>query len=142
MRDEDPIISVPDSPNPQPLLLVVDDDPEIRGSIAALFTSLGYEVATAKDGTEALDHMARRRADVVLTDIYMQGVDGFELINALRKSYRTTMVAAMSGGHVGFNPLVFANKLGADLVIAKPFRCSQLVEAIDRLIHSYRRLPA
>jgi DNA-binding response OmpR family regulator len=47
----------------------------------------------------------------------------------------------MSGGHGVFNPLTFANKLGADLVISKPFRTRELVEAIDRLTREFRRLP-
>ena len=125
----------------RPYLLVVDDDDAVRDSVEALFTSLDYEVATARNSKEALALMARRRADVVLTDIFMPASDGFELITALRRKYNATMVAAMSGGHAGFNPLAFANKLGADLVIDKPFRSLHLVEAVDRLIRGFGRRP-
>jgi CheY-like chemotaxis protein len=127
--------------NPRPRLLVVDDDAAIRQSIETLFSSLDYDVTTAKNGAEALDQIERCRADVVLTDIFMEGSDGFELISTLRKAHRQTKVAAMSGGHGVFNPLTFANKLGADLVISKPFRTRELVEAIDRLTREFRRLP-
>jgi CheY-like chemotaxis protein len=133
--------TVPASQTVRPYLLVVDDDDAVRDSVEALFTSLDYDVATARNGAEALEQMARRRADVVLTDIFMQGSDGFELIAVLRKKHASTMVVAMSGGHAGFNPLAFANKLGADLVIDKPLRSPQLVEAVDRLIRGFRRLP-
>ena len=131
--------AVPGQTDRRPRLLVVDDDAEIRQSIQMLFASLDYDVTTAKDGKEALDLIARHHADVVLTDIFMQGSDGFDLISTLRKGHRQTIVAAMSGGHAGFNPLAFANKLGADLVISKPFRNTQLVEAIDRLVRGFHR---
>ena len=132
---------VPVATHPRPRLLVVDDDAAIRESIEALFAGLDYEVATAKNGAEALDQIERRRTDVVLTVIFMEGLDGFELISTLRKGHRQTMVAAMSGGHGAFNPLAFANKLGADLVISKPFRSRQLVEAIEHLVRGFQRLP-
>ena len=129
------------SNHPRPYLLVVDDDAAVRDSVQVLFTSIGYEVAVASNGAEALDHMAQRSADVVLTDIYMEGCDGFELIAALRKKHRQTLVAAMSGGHLGYDTLSFANRLGADAVIDKPFRDLQLVETLDRLVRNYHRLP-
>src|SRR5690348_11506148 len=130
---------VPEQVHPRPRLLVVDDDAAIRQSIEALFSSRDYDVATARNGAEALDQIEHHRTDVVLTDIFMEGSDGFELISAVRKGHRQMMVAAMSGGHGAFNPLAFANKLGADLVISKPFRSAELVDAIDRLIRGYRR---
>jgi CheY-like chemotaxis protein len=133
--------AVPVQTNPRPRLLVVDDDDAIRETIQALFAGLDYDVATAKNGAEALEQIRHRHADVVLTDIFMEGSDGFELISTLRNGHRQTMVVAMSGGHAAFSPLAFANKLGADLVISKPFRAGQLVEAIDRLVRGFHRLP-
>jgi len=132
---------VPGPTPARPHLLVVDDDAAIRQTIQTLFASLDYDVTTARDGAEALDQIARHGADVVLTDIFMQSTDGFDLIATLRRDHRQMMIAAMSGGHSGFNPLAFANKLGADLVISKPFRSTQLVEAIDRLIRGFQPLP-
>lgn len=139
MTNEDPFDSVPVPPRRPPCLLVVDDDTEIRSTVGALFSGLGYEVATARNGREALDRLARRRPDVVLTDIFMEGMDGLELIDAIRKGYGTTPVAAMSAGRGNFDPLSFASKLGADVVISKPFRCWELVEVIDGLVHAYRQ---
>lgn len=136
-----PTMSLTENNDQRPYILVVDDDDAVRDSLQDLFTSLDYEVATAKNGTDALDQLARRRADVVLTDIYMEGTDGFELISALRKKHRETLVAAMSGGHSGYDPLTFARRLGADAVIDKPFRTPQLVETLDRLMRGFRRIP-
>jgi CheY-like chemotaxis protein len=124
----------------RPYVLVVDDDDAVRDSLQCLLASLDYEVATAKDAAEALDKMAQRPADIVLTDIYMVGGDGYELIAALRQKHRQTLVAAMSGGHPAYDTLAFANRLGADVVINKPFREAQLIECLDRLT-GYRRLP-
>jgi CheY-like chemotaxis protein len=134
-------VDASEKPARRPSLLVVDDDDAIRESLQCLFAGLDYEVRTAKDGAEALEKLAAQRADLVLTDIYMAAGDGYELISILRKKHRQTLVAVMSGGHPAYDALAFANRLGADLVLQKPFRNAQLIESVDRLIRSYRRLP-
>jgi CheY-like chemotaxis protein len=75
------------------------------------------------------------RPDVVLTDIFMVGGDGFELINAMRNFGHDIPIVAMSGGAFQFdalNQLEVARRLGATATIAKPFRAAHLVETIDR----------
>ena len=130
-----------EKPARRPTLLVVDDDDAIRDSLQCLFLGFDYEVRTAKDGADALEQLASQPADVVLTDIYMAAGDGFELISALRKKHRRTLVAVMSGGHPAYDALAFANRLGADLVLEKPFRNADLIESVDRLVRGYHGLP-
>jgi CheY-like chemotaxis protein len=121
-------------PTRRPFLMVVDDDAAVRESIQELFSSIGYDVLSAKDGRDALAKLVRARPDVILTDIFMDDGDGFELIRALRKAHVATPIVAMSGGRCGYDPLACAEGLGADVVIDKPFLSTKLVETIDRMV--------
>jgi CheY-like chemotaxis protein len=119
------------------VVLVVDDDAGLRESIRALLSSMGYVVSTAANSGEALLELGALRPDVVLTDIYMYGGDGFELINAMRSFGHEIPIVAMSGGMQPFgvaDQLGIAQRLGATATIAKPFRAAHLVETIDRAV--------
>ena len=116
-------------------VLVVDDEPEIRSSVRAMLETYGYEVVEAGDSDAAVTALGTTRPDVILTDIYMPGADGIELINALRTWPERIPVIAMSGGRIGGpDALAAAEKLGAVGIIDKPFRVSNLLEMVDRVI--------
>jgi len=117
-----------------PVVLVVDDDEAIRASLVALLGTLGYRVFQAGNVAAALVICETNPPDLVLTDVYMVGADGYELIAAIRAKRRTLPIIAMSGGSAGYDTLAFAKKLGADMVIEKPFRSAELVETIDRCL--------
>jgi CheY-like chemotaxis protein len=120
--------------------LVVDDDPEVRGSVRVLLEAYGYAVREAEDGRAALNDVEIAPPDLILTDIYMPGSDGFEVINELREIRNDIPVIAMSGGSksLGLDQLELAEKLGAVGIIDKPFRDSNLLEMIDRAIAKRR----
>jgi CheY-like chemotaxis protein len=116
-------------------VLLVEDDAGLCESLRALLSTMGYDVRTAAGSTEALVALNAQRPDVVLTDIYMYGGDGFELINALRNLDAAIPVVAMSGGVIQFDVtdhLGMAQRLGAVATVAKPFRAAHLVEILDR----------
>jgi CheY-like chemotaxis protein len=116
-------------------ILVVDDEPELRSSVRAMLETYGYEVVEAADSDAAVAALGAVRPDVILTDIYMPGADGIELINALRTWPEKIPVIAMSGGRIGgSDALAAAEKLGAVGIIDKPFRVSNLLEMVDRVI--------
>ena len=83
---------------PRPLsgirVLVVDDNPDIRELIAAVLERAQAEVATAASAEEALDAVKSQRPDVLLCDLHMPGIDGFELIHRVRAWERTGGVGA------------------------------------------------
>lgn len=119
------------------LVLVVDDDAGLCDSIRALLETMGYAVRTAGNSHEALVEIDANRPDAILTDIYMPEGDGYELISKLRGSNENIPIVAMSGGpfqcHI-HDYLGMAKRLGAVSAIGKPFRASELIEAIDRAI--------
>jgi two-component system response regulator MprA len=119
--------------DPHPLtVLVVDDEEAVRDSLRELLSGVGYRVILADDATSALRLMDRETTDLVLTDIYMDRGDGYELIAALRRRATSVPIVAMSAGRAGFDTLKAALHLGADAVIDKPFPGAGLVETIDR----------
>ncbi len=82
---------------------------------------MGYRVVLAGNAAAAIRAMDVECPDLVLTDIYMDGGDGYELISALRKGGSAIPVVAMSAGRAGYDTLISALHLGADAVIDKPF---------------------
>ena len=66
-------------------ILIVDDDAEIRMLVRNVLERAGYEVATARDGVQAIDLLAKSDYDVVLLDVMMPGVNGLEVVESLRR---------------------------------------------------------
>lgn len=82
-----------------PVLLIADDDDDVRLALEVLFTRRGFRVVTAADGATALRLAGQHRPDVVLTDFDMPGMNGVQLCDALRTDahLRTVPVALLSG---------------------------------------------
>ena len=82
-------------------LLIVDDEPSIRMSLSHVFAGLGHEVRTAIDGLSALVEIQKELPDILLSDLNMPGVSGFELLSIVRCHFATIQVVAMSGAFSG-----------------------------------------
>ncbi len=78
-------------------VLVVDDEISIREVTSAMLADLGYEVLTAVDGQDALEILSRFTPDVVITDLQMPRLSGFELVEIMRERFPTIPVIAVSG---------------------------------------------
>jgi CheY-like chemotaxis protein len=82
-------------------LLVVDDEPDIREVTSAMLAEEGYEVLTAGDGQEALEVLPRFCPDLVITDLRMPRLSGFELLAIIRERFPRLPVIAVSGEFSG-----------------------------------------
>src|SRR5712672_3065059 len=80
-------------------ILVVDDDKAVRGSLALLLQSSGYEVNTAMNGFDALLELKKRLPSIVLSDLNMPEMSGFELLSVVRRRFPQILVIAMSGDY-------------------------------------------
>lgn len=111
------------------LLLVVDDEPPIRRLLRASLGAQGYRVLEAETGQGALDLLAREAPEVVLLDLGLPDLDGFEVIRRLRASGAKVPVIVLSsrGDERG---KVEALDLGADDYVTKPFGMGELVARI------------
>ena len=91
--------SIPKSPKYQ--ILVVDDDPGVRESIAILLMSKDYDIVVAEDGFAALAQLRKTLPDAMISDLDMPGMSGFELLSVVRRRFPRILTVAMSGAYAG-----------------------------------------
>src|ERR671934_1286593 len=84
---------------PKQLLLVVDDEPSIRESVGTLLLSAGYDVSTATGGFDALLCLKRVVPEVIISDLNMPHMSGFEFLSVVRRRFPQISVVAMSGAY-------------------------------------------
>ena len=116
-------------------LLVVDDDPGLLRAVAETLRAEGYEVTTARRGADALVSIAESLPDLIVSDIRMPGMDGYELVRNLRASARTKLI-----------PIVFLTakdettdriagfRSGVDAYLTKPFEPDELVAVVANIL--------
>ena len=114
-------------------VLVIDDEPLVRHFLRQCLQIAKHEVIEAADGAEALAEFDRRPTDLVITDIVMPNVEGLETVVALRRRSPLLPIIAISGGGRvdGRHYLRFAERLGADRVLKKPFVGKDIVRAVQ-----------
>ena len=88
-------------PGTQIKLLIVDDEAAMCESLSHIFIACGYRVGVAKDGSSALSQLLQELPDVILSDLYMPGISGFEFLAIVRRRFPTIRVIAMSGAFTG-----------------------------------------
>jgi CheY-like chemotaxis protein len=113
-------------------VLVVDDEQDARELVAALLTTCGAEVVSVGSGTEALDQMKQQRFDLLISDIGMPGMNGYELIERIRQlgekhGGRTPAMALTA--YAGFDDRKRALAAGYEMHIPKPFVAAELISA-------------
>jgi CheY-like chemotaxis protein len=116
-------------------VLVVDDDPDLLTLVELQLRHHGHDVATANGGEQALAYVeAAGRPDVAVLDVAMPGMNGFELLEALRKRPETAdLPAVFLSARVSPRDVDQGRSLDA-LYLTKPYVMAALLEAIDRLV--------
>ena len=120
------------------LILIIDDEPQIRSMLKLMLERDGYEVAEAPDGVEGIRIYRQNPADLIITDLIMPNKDGIGVIIDLKKEFPNVKIIAMSGG--GLNKpegyLKGAKKLGAACTLTKPIDRGEMLRAIKDLLKS------
>ena len=114
-------------------ILVVEDDRNQRKLIEAALTRSGYRVLTAEDGDQALERMDAEQVDLVITDIMMPNMDGFELTEAIRGA-RMNMPILVITAREGFPDKERGFELGVDDYMVKPIDIGELVLRVKALL--------
>lgn len=121
-------------------LLVVDDDPGLLLAVSETLRAEGYEVKTARRGAEALTRIAESLPDLIISDIRMPGMDGYQLVKNLRSNPRTRLV-----------PIVFLTakdeisdritgfRTGVDAYLTKPFEPDELTAVVQAILNRVER---
>ena len=121
-------------------LLLVDDEPNLLVAVAAVLRGEGFEVTTARNGREALTNVAQSTPDLIVSDVRMPGMDGFELARRLRSTASFALI-----------PIVFLSakdetedrvegfRSGVDVYLTKPFEPSELIAVIQGILQRIER---
>lgn len=117
-------------------ILVVDDDADVRELLCRMLEQDGYAAAAASGGAQALRSIESDAPDLVITDVVMPGMDGFEVLQRLRHLAPQAGVLVMSGGgRLGLDLyLETARRLGASAVLRKPFTRAEMLDAVRRAL--------
>jgi len=118
-----------------PHILIVDDEPNIVMSLEFLMRKSGYQVSIARNGTEALDAVDRSPFDVILLDIMMPDVDGYQVCQHVKRSptHQATKVVFLSAKSKD-SDIIRGYEAGADLYLPKPFSTRLLMEKVKELL--------
>ena len=118
-------------------ILVVDDEESITKGVEQSLTTEGHQVLCAVNGKEALKIIASQTIDLVIADILMPEMDGYELILKLRKQPNPPKIIAISGGSYkqdGKELLYAAKVMKADKVLPKPFDSASINAAVMEVL--------
>ena len=113
-------------------ILCIEDDPQMRFIVQMALESAGYEMEEAADGKQGLDRAMETAPDLILCDINMPGMNGFETLEELRKHKSTSHIPFIF--MTGENPRIYLRKgmnLGADDFIMKPIDMGDLIKAVQ-----------
>ena len=116
-------------------ILVLDDNADLRESMRLLLAMSGYDAVASADAREALELQNRQPVDLLITDIFMPGVDGLEAIVAFRSRWPGLKIVAISGGGVRAKRdyLPVAGEIGADVLMRKPVDPDDLLATVRKL---------
>lgn len=119
-----------------PFILVVDDEPDIRGLVREILEDEAYEVSTAENGELARQALRQRRPDLILLDIWMPDVDGITLLKEWSEEDGLPCPVIMMSGHGTVETAVEATRLGAYDFLEKPLSLAKLLLTVERALEA------
>ena len=121
-------------------LLVVDDEESVRSLICRILRDTGYDVESAIDGKDALEKIAARRPDLIVLDLMMPELDGWGVVDALRKQGGAPPVLMLTA-RSDYDTFARAVREGVTAFISKPFRLQELLSATRKVLDQAARKP-
>ncbi len=115
-------------------ILAVDDEEHVRRLLQRILERAGYDVVTAGNGREALDKLSLASVNLVLLDIRMPEMDGFQTLDLIRQQYDIPVIMVTGVG--GVPSVSDALTLGSDDYVIKPFQSSELLARIKAKLRS------
>ena len=117
-------------------ILVVDDEPDIVRVIVKIMESRDHQVDTAADGPEALERIKENAPDVVILDLNLPKMDGFEVCKRIKNDDNTMHipVVMLTAAYVSVQDAERGTKAGADEYVTKPFLREVLIHNVERLL--------
>lgn len=116
-------------------LLIVEDDRNLLRAIAVSLRRAGFEVATARDGEEALEILSATIPDLIVSDIMMPGMGGYALAEHIRSNARTDLIPIVFlTAKDGRKDRIAGSRAGVDAYLTKPFEPEELIAAINNIL--------
>jgi twitching motility two-component system response regulator PilG len=116
-------------------ILVVEDEESLLKLESILLTTRGYKVTGATNGLKALEEIAKDRPDLVLLDIMMPGIDGFEVCRRIKENPATrSLPVVMLTAKKTSTDQARGAEVGADAYLTKPFKSGRIIEVIEGLL--------
>jgi len=123
-----------------PLILVVDDYQDAREMYAEYLQFSGFRVAEARNGNEAIEQAFALRPDLILMDLSLPGMDGWEATRQLKSDERTRLIPVVAlTGHALAGASDGARKAGCDSFVTKPCLPDDLVVEVRRMLNTVQR---
>jgi two-component system alkaline phosphatase synthesis response regulator PhoP len=119
--------------NSKTRILIVEDEEAIRTGLVDVFVYHGYEVDTAKDGIEGLKLGCSGQYDLLLLDVMLPGMNGFDILKTLREQDRELAIIMLTAKSTD-EDIIEGLSLGADDYVAKPFSITQLVLRVEAVM--------
>lgn len=117
-------------------ILIVDDEPNIVMSLEYIFKKESFEVFIARDGAEAIEIVEDDIPDIIILDIMMPNVDGFQVLKYLKKSEVLSKIKVIFlSAKNKASDIELGLKLGADKYVSKPFSTKKLVKEVHLLLN-------
>ncbi|HZY10434.1 MAG TPA: response regulator [Bacteroidota bacterium] len=114
-------------------ILVVDDEEALRTVLSSELTGAGYEVSSAADGDEAISIVQNKKFDLILLDIKMPKVDGFEVLKFVKPKYPAIKIIMLTG-FADLKNAIESKKHGAEDFVSKPYDLVDLLTTIERVL--------
>jgi DNA-binding NtrC family response regulator len=116
-------------------ILIVDDDSALRDTLGSELSNAGYITKTASDGDEAIASIGKEKFDLVILDIKMPKVDGFEVLKIIKQNFQSIKVIMLTG-YSDITQAIKSKKLGADDFVSKPYDLEDLSFSIERALNN------
>jgi len=125
--------------NDKPVVLVVDDEPQMVGVVSYALQVAGFEILTAYDGYQALRAIRERQIDIVVLDVMLPGPDGFEICRQIRRDSLIPVLLLTARSDQA--DVITGLELGADDYLSKPFSTRELVLRVQTILRRTRQTP-
>lgn len=126
----------------KPKILVVDDEPDLVDLLRLRLEQKGFEVQSAHDGLQVFTRLEEQKPDLIILDVMMPKMDGFEVLKRLKASEETSRIPViMLTAKVRSQDILHGYELGADYYLTKPFTTSQLLLAVNVFLNGKNPSP-
>ncbi len=115
-------------------VMAVDDEPDITKLIEKILKKAGYKVATANSGTECLEKYPKEKPDIVLLDVMMPGMDGWEVYRSIKKINKNQKILFLTAVTLESEARKKMDELKVSHYLTKPFDPPELIERVKRVL--------